>query len=787
MYELDDGLTITDVSDPTNPLLLSTSFEGELTPSPIAVFGAFAYIANLEGFTVFNVSDPVVPFEIGRLLINWLPTGIAVDGETVFVVVQDAGLRIIDISNPENPQEAGAWHTALDVRDFVVSDGFAYMACGDGGFRVIDATDHGAPTEVGFVNPSGEALGVSVSGSIATIALGSAGMGIFNISSPLQPEMLTMYSTGEPVWDVALSGTTAYVAVGAAGEVSPPFSRNSKPPYGADLGEYGGFRVVDLSTPMKPVERASFNLRITAMDIAARDELEYVASGDAGLVVYKPQASIFDDDIWGQLDTPGFAVGVTLHDHHALVADLHKGLRIIDVSDPTNLAEVGFVDTPGEAHKVAVSGGQAFVADGDSGLRVIDISSPENPIEIGVIDTPGNAIDVAVSGDAAFVADADEGIRIIDISDPSQPVELAKPGWIYDARAVDVADDMALVISRFVPYGEWTQLHVLDVSDPSDPHPIGIKKTMIQGDPTDIEISGAFAFITSLGSKGLGPGGLDIIDISRLWDAERVGTWQLSSEVTGLCLSEGRAYLAGGERGVSVLDVRCLTTYWVDIVAHLSGLNHSEWRSDVIINNESRPWDPYGMNKSFDPFTAEFVLHTPDGILRSEGAIVSRGQGVFEDIVGMFGYEGMGALEIHTEVPVSVFSRVYNETENGTFGSLSPAYRSSDCLVRGESGWLYGLRQVKDEFRTNISVTNTGTEARTATVTLYQSDGTGLAEYSLMVEPGMVVQDPQPFKKRARKPNVGWGFAKVTGEGLLASATVIDSRTNDPVFVPMLR
>jgi hypothetical protein len=53
-----------------------------------------------------------------------------------------------------------------------------------------------------------------------------------------------------------------------------------------------------------------------------------------------------------------------------------------------------------------------------------------------------------------------------------------------------------------------------------------------------------------------------------------------------------------------------------------------------------------------------------------------------------------------------------------------------------------------------------------------------------------VKQDTSSFADQVNSPDVGWGFAKVEvirGSGILCSASVIDSRTNDPTTIPMKR
>jgi hypothetical protein len=59
--------------------------------------------------------------------------------------------------------------------------------------------------------------------------------------------------------------------------------------------------------------------------------------------------------------------------------------------------------------------------------------------------------------------------------------------------------------------------------------------------------------------------------------------------------------------------------------------------------------------------------------------------------------------------------------------------------------------------------------------------------YTLTVGSGMSVQDLEPFRTRANEPNLGWGYAEVevlSGGGIITSASVIDSRTNDPTTIP---
>ncbi len=225
--------------------------------------------------------------------------------------------------------------------------------------------------------------------------------------------------------------------------------------------------------------------------------------------------------------------------------------------------------------------------------------------------------------------------------------------------------------------------------------------------------------------------------------------------------------------------VTCTHRYWIEIAAHLPGTFGSQWRTDLVARNMST-----------SRADLELKLHTATRTTSKLVAVEASAQGIFENVVGLMGVQDKGALEVCSSQPLALLSRMYNQATSGTFGQLVDGYTSADGLSQGQAAWLYGLRQLEGSYRTNISVTNTGTAAANVKVTLYRSDGTRLGDFTLHVAGGQVVQDLEPFKTRVGQPNLGWGFAKVevvSGSGLLTSASVIDSRTNDPTTIPMKR
>ncbi len=143
----------------------------------------------------------------------------------------------------------------------------------------------------------------------------------------------------------------------------------------------------------------------------------------------------------GGFNTPGSARNVVVSGKYAYVADEQNGLRIIDISDPTNPTEVGSYDTPGTTHAVAVKNQYAFLADGNSGIWIIDVSNPSFPSVIGGYDTQGEAYDLEVKSnqDILYVADGSQGLEIFNVADASNPIALGginTPGSAYELTIV---------------------------------------------------------------------------------------------------------------------------------------------------------------------------------------------------------------------------------------------------------------------------------------------------------------------------------------------------------------
>ena len=184
-------------------------------------------------------------------------------------------------------------------------------------------------------------------------------MRIVDVSSPSAPPELGAFRVfGGPVYGVAVEGNIAYVTT----------------------ERFGGLRVVDVSNPAAPTELGSCCSSWEGRDVAVMGTTAYVAA------------------------TP-------------------RGVLIGVISIPTAPSEVGLFLPTEWVLDVAVMENTAYLLCGDeprsAGLRIADVSSPSEPTLVGSLDTPGTAI--TVEGSIVYIAGGLAGLRLVDVTNPAAP------------------------------------------------------------------------------------------------------------------------------------------------------------------------------------------------------------------------------------------------------------------------------------------------------------------------------------------------------------------------------
>jgi len=363
----------------------------------------------------------------------------------------------------------------------------------------------------------------------------------------------------------------------------------------------------------------------------------------------------------GTIEPAGYLYGrlsrlmeVAIQGDYAYIADMHNGLQVYDVTNPSLPALAGYWnDSPGWGTSVCVSDQYAYLVEGQA-VRVIDISDPHAPTLTGswVSQDGGWMMGVAVQGNYVYAADEFLGLRVIDVSDPTDPVQVATyetfvPGSEAStgiATVMPYGDD--ILYAAMMNRGMWT----FDVSDPLHPALLStlessnficdlelsgncvyaasrgdglfvfeiqednslqeIAHVNLEGYSGGVEVAGIYAYVVSgMGSEDpMEYGRIDIFDVSDPATPEVIGSTEIPRWGNDLGLVNGHAIVATEYSALVSVGISDPTEPWLDAVVDefgtitdvsLSGnlAILADWQKGLAIVDVSDPDRPYEVSR----------------------------------------------------------------------------------------------------------------------------------------------------------------------------------------------
>ena len=220
----------------------------------------------------------------------------------------------------------------------------------------------------------------------------------------------------------------------------------------------------------------------------------------------------------------------------------------------------------------------------------------------------------------------------------------------------------------------------------------------------------------------------------------------------------------------------------IPAVAHVQGFGNTFFKSDVRILNTSP--------EELGEVTVRFIC--PErGECGQRSFFLNPGQMIaWDDVVtSLFQTTSLGgALELVSEVPIVVTSRLYTptliESTYGMFVPGLPPEASSPAVV------LNGLSHPSDfstGSRVNVGVFNQAEVAQVITYRVFDGGGNLIGQTARFFEPREFFQVNDVFAFLNISQSVENAYCLVEGSELLplfAYAAVIDNRSQDPIFVP---
>ncbi len=176
------GLTIIDVSDPTDPQLAG-SYDTDGDALSVVLAGDYAYIGDhKEGVLLLDVSDPTNPQYAEEInTIGWV-YDVTLVGDLLYASNHDYGFVVIDVSNKSHLIDVGSYDTKGYTKDVVVDGDLAYVADGDHGVAVFDISDVANIKKVGGIDTSDYVRSVTLVGDHLYVCDTGNGLAIMEIN-----------------------------------------------------------------------------------------------------------------------------------------------------------------------------------------------------------------------------------------------------------------------------------------------------------------------------------------------------------------------------------------------------------------------------------------------------------------------------------------------------------------------------------------------------------------------------------------------------------------------------
>ncbi len=219
-----------------------------------------------------------------------------------------------------------------------------------------------------------------------------------------------------------------------------------------------------------------------------------------------------------------------------------------------------------------------------------------------------------------------------------------------------------------------------------------------------------------------------------------------------------------------------LAESWIPVVANGAGTGGSLWRSDVGLLNRSSLTNQVKVRMEMPGLAVDRDLELDPGEHL-----------VMDDIVSELGLSGSGSLRIFSFEPLTVASRTYNSSVEGTFGQFLGGVTGPGGLINGDVAVLMHLRE-DDVARSNIGILNAGRREARVQIVLYDGAGAEVGRANRTVDPRQIKQLNRPFETIGGRTDINPGYAAITvldGEEVVVYGSVVDAGTNDPTTIPM--
>ncbi len=318
----------------------------------------------------------------------------------------------------ENKNISPAVAATIDGRDYLFVGIQPNSSRDDTLLTVLDVTDPTSPIEVAsMVAPESSPIyGIVMHGTTLYARL-MRSFWIVDVSDPSSPKQLSILNTGSNPANIFLVGNYLYIDVSDSGD-DPRMD----------------IQVIDVTDPSNPQLAATVAVAPMANIRAASDNRLYCTGEDGFRIMdisspLEPYEIGFFADPTGieghsttgsDWDTLDVFFDVAVVDSYVFIASAQSGLRVLDITDPSNIKEVAKLDTEVITLSISIYDNLAFLSGAIQEpfhfeMLVIDITEPTNPKILDSVEIPILAIERPIKLDDYIYVTGSPSLEIIGL------------------------------------------------------------------------------------------------------------------------------------------------------------------------------------------------------------------------------------------------------------------------------------------------------------------------------------------------------------------------------------
>lgn len=477
IYSIGDSkLTITDVSNPSAPVVLGTlgKMGSDIRQICMLSDGKHVFISSRQnGCYIVNVEDPAAPKLVSTYDSVEMATGVDVYGDYVFVCDRQYGVEIVDVSDLVDPKQCaivrggtaqsckvvngilymGSWNErSVDMYDVTQPSKFKYL----GSAKLKGKGDGMAVLTVGektylYAATGQHEAGVSENASSATevetrlaqLKFGQGnGLDIFDVTDPANPVWLSTsridgryYFPNNDYWEVEVAEVDGRI-------------------YAYYLNTYNGVYILDVTDPAAPIRIGHISVTSSKVGMQSFSGRASIFPYDQSIRRQSPIAAIACDDGVLYMASSltdlhiynGAELGAALHEADEKAADvpMEDDLGTFYDLDPDALGLKGFAhyQSVGQCYAVVAYDDRYYAACGAEGVVVLDKALNK----LTTFDVEGVALDVQIQDGKLYCAAQAGGLMRYSLSADGLSVT---EDWRYTSTRGVVRQ------VRLSPKGRW--------------------------------------------------------------------------------------------------------------------------------------------------------------------------------------------------------------------------------------------------------------------------------------------------------------------------------------------